>query len=59
MAVSLKLAGVFSLSLSPMLVAVFVCRAEEKIVASPFRNQRDGFAEIVHCRFSGGVILLG
>lgn len=31
MAVSLKLAGVFSLSLSPMLVAVFVWRAEERL----------------------------
>lgn len=32
MAVSFKLAGVFSLSLSLMLVAVLVCHAEERLV---------------------------
>lgn len=46
MAVSLKLAGAFSLSLSWMLVAVLVCRAEEKdwsCSAAPYTNQRDAF----------------
>lgn len=36
MAVSFKLAGVFSLSLSQMLVAVSVCHAEERL--EPWRT---------------------
>lgn len=34
MAVSFKLAEVFSLSLSPVLMAVFVCHAVERLVLS-------------------------
>lgn len=41
MAVSFKLAGVFSLSLSRMLVAVFVCHAEERL-----EQHRTGIKEI-------------
>jgi len=47
--VSFKLAGVFSLCLSTMLVAVFVYHAEERLVL--FQNQRDGFPAIVNWCF--------
>lgn len=38
MAMSFKLAGVFSLTLSPMLVTVFVCHAEERLVISGIKE---------------------
>lgn len=48
MAVSFKLAGVFSLCLSPMLVAVLALPCRGKIGAPPFRIQRDGFPVMVN-----------
>lgn len=43
MTVSFKLAGVFSLSLSRMLVAVFVCHAEERLELRRSGNEEMNF----------------